>query len=540
MKIGTEWKKKPVFYYICNIDDLEFNSRNIVSATLEIDEPFNTWDTIFQENEMGVDVEEERETSEITIKIIEEEKTGLLGLKTSQVKKDEIQITYDYRTGRWNGDDSLMDEDGYGHYLGQNYEIWFNIYQTDYDGDYIPYWTEVNVIGTNPRVDDTNLDPDMDGVPTFWEWRWGYNPTIWDDHIDLDPDIDGVENIEEYQISKWFSDPFSRDIYIEADGMEKGGLFDPPHILLEETKQFLIERFARQGINVYIDDGWPGGPINGGGELLTHHKALSYSLGTFLQYYNNHFSDDRKGIFRYFIVAHSSGFTTATKFNRYDCFSVDDGREIMWSLKRHAYTQRLYRLCQASTIMHELGHSLGILPWTIEGCDNLTFAQGRDAMNQFLDTWGDYESVMNYYYIYKYRIVDYSDGSNGPPYDQNDWEELYLPTFQYEDIVVADPTMKPPAKEYIVIEKTDFELEGWNYSMNLTKQFLSDYSNWSPIYPLNCNYVIYLKEEDSISLSDRNLRLYGQPIFNSTLFMPSIWTLICEGYLDEEGNIDLV
>ena len=137
--------------------------------------------------------------------------------------------------------------------------------------------------------------------------------------------------------------------------------------------------------------------------------------------------------------------------------------------------------------------------------------------------------------------MDYSDGSNGPPYDQNDWEELYLPTFQYEDIVVADPTtMKPPAKEFIVIEKTGFELDGWNYSMDITKKFLSNYSDWSPIYPLKCNYVIYLKEEDSISFSDRNLRLYGQPIFNSTLFMPSIWTLVCEGYLDEEGNIELV
>ena len=47
-----------------------------------------------------------------------------------------------------------MDNDGYGHYLGEFYEVWFNVYQADFDHDGIPYWTEVNVLGTDPTVDE--------------------------------------------------------------------------------------------------------------------------------------------------------------------------------------------------------------------------------------------------------------------------------------------------------------------------------------------------------------------------------------------------
>jgi len=43
-------------------------------------------------------------------------------------------------------------------------------------------WVEVNIINTDPTVDDTKLDPDDDKIPTYWEWNWGYNPKSWDDH----------------------------------------------------------------------------------------------------------------------------------------------------------------------------------------------------------------------------------------------------------------------------------------------------------------------------------------------------------------------
>ena len=43
--------------------------------------------------------------------------------------------------------------------------------------------------------------------------------------------MDGIENIEEYQMAKWFANPFIQDIYIEVDSMGGTGLLDPPHYL---------------------------------------------------------------------------------------------------------------------------------------------------------------------------------------------------------------------------------------------------------------------------------------------------------------------
>jgi hypothetical protein len=180
-----------------------------------------------------------------------------------------------------------MDYDGYGHYLGETFEIWFNIYQNDYDTDGIPYWTEVNILHTDPKVDDSKLDPDGDGIPTAWEWKWGYDPFTWNDHKHLDPDIDGIENIEEYRMAKYFADPYHQDIYVEADNEDSIGLglLYPAAIFWEESQQGVIERYSEHNINMYIDNGWPDTPRNGGGEILPAHKVVSQDAGMMLQYY---------------------------------------------------------------------------------------------------------------------------------------------------------------------------------------------------------------------------------------------------------------
>lgn len=539
MNTRNQWKTPPTFYFTCNIADVMYNSREVHSANMVNDEPFNTWDTMFLENKMSRDVEENISTCSISICFLEEEK-GLLGLKSEDVTKDSLELIYNFKTGRWNGDDSLFDKDGYGHYVGDTFEIWFNIYQTDFDHDYIPYYTEVNNLSTDPCESNLNQDPDNDGIPTTWEWFWGYDPFTWDDHEHLDVDIDGIQNIEEYQMRNRFSNPYKQNIYIEVDGMQRGGIFDPPHILWEESQQIAIERFADHGITVLFDFGWPDSPPNGGGELLPHHRTISYNLGTISQYYKHHFPDERKGIFRYQIVAHSSGYATASQFNMIDCFSVDTSKEIMWKLTRRAYTDRLLRLAAASGTMHELGHTLGILPWTHEGCDNFTFLP-LFSKNYFdyKETWGEYESCMNYFHIWHYWLVDYSDGSNGPPYDQNDWLELYLPTFETELEVIEDPTVETPATERVVVKDFECILEGWNYNSSLTEDFIKKTGNWSPIEPIKCRWKIYEKDEHAEYPSDRNIRIYAQPIFSTTIVLPSDWRLIFEGTLKQDGSIDL-
>lgn len=541
MKPGSKWKHKPTFYFNCTIDGVYYNSRNVESANLVNDEPFNTWDTIFLNHKLSKDIIENQSYCDITFEIWEEESEGIFGLIIKQNLKDKFTLVYDFKSGRWNSKyDSLYDYDGYGHYVGDTFEIWFNIYQTDYDHDYIPYNYEVNNLSTDPCKSDLNSDPDNDGIPTTWEWKWGYDPFTWDDHEHIDVDIDGVENIEEYQMRNRFANPFQQDIYIEADGMERGGLFDKPHILWEESAQIVIERFASHGINVYFDFGWPNNPSNGGGELLPHHRTISYSLGTINQYYENHFPDERKGIFRYCLIAHSSGFATLPKFNQLDFFSVDTSNEIMWKFKtRRAYTERRLRVIEASAIMHELGHTLGILAWTFEGCDNFSFTPILTNYSDYKKTWGNYESVMNYLYIYNYNLIDYSDGSNGPPYDQNDWLELYLPTFQKELEVVLDPTTVTPATDRVVIENINFTIKGWEYNVSLTKNFIYQTGNWSPIETIKCRWRIYVRNETTEYPSNRNVRIYAQPIFKTTIVQPTYWSLIFEGVLNEDSSIDL-
>ena len=528
MKIDTSWRKNPTFFVVTNIDDGEYSSYK------EYGFFYNTWDTIGREFRIIRDVQEEQDNSQIFISIIEKVKKGIFRIEN--IEKEKIEIIYDYRTGRWAGDDAFEDSDGYGHYKGNTFEIWFNIYQTDFDQDGIPYWTEVNILKTNPQVDDSKLDPDQDGITTLWEWKWKYNPFIWDDHVNLDPDIDGIENIEEYQMQKWFSDPFSQDIYIEVDEMQKGGIFDREHILYEESSQIIIERFCRYGINVYIDNGWPGGPSNGGGELLPYiDKKISWDSGMALQYYKHHFPDERKKIFRYLIInAQSAGFCGNMVFNRFDAMVIGTSRNII--LKSWlAFTPRTQRTILASVVLHEIGHSLGFGPNTLGGIDNFSYKRKFIPVKertQYLEKWGNYKSVMNYYYIYDKKIVDFSDGTHGEN-DQNDWDLIYLPYFQIETNVVVDPLYYPKDKDGID-ENISIRLEGWINRNELTKKVIEKIPNLLSTNHEKYYWNVYVKIDKTEYQSDRNIRIYTR-----SKVPVSIWTLVKEGYIDIDGNINL-
>jgi hypothetical protein len=528
MKIGTSWRKKPTFFVVTNIDDGEYSSYKEYGFT------YNTWDTIGKEFRNIRDIEEEKVTSQITISIKEKVKKGIF--RTQNIEKERIEVLYDYRTGRWKGDDFFGDIDGYGHYKGKTFEIWFNIYQTDFDQDGIPYWTEVNILKSDPQRDDSKLDPDQDGIPTSWEWKWNYNPFIWDDHINLDSDIDGIENIEEYQMEKWFSDPFSQDIYIEVDEMEKGGIFDREHILYEESKQIVIERFCKHGINVYIDDGWPGGPSNDGGEMLPFiDQKQSWNSGMTLQYYKHHFPDERKKIFRYIVIsAKPSAYCGNLVYNRFDAMVIGTSYQSVL-LNWLAFTPRTQRTMLASILLHEIGHSLSFAPNIFGGCDNLSFKTRfipTKSRRQYLEQWGNYKSVMNYYYLYDKRIVDYSDGSHGDN-DQNDWEKMYLPFFQIESNTVVDPFFYPFYKKGID-ENVSIKLEGWKYSKEVTDKYIEIVSDWFQGDAAKYNWNVYVKIDNDVSLSNRNIRVYVRPKVPI-----SVWSLFKEGYLNDKGTINL-
>jgi len=367
LKFGNSWKDTPSFYYTVEVDGQLGSSKGHLGEN----EIFNLWDSIGKESSIDFYIEEEQKTSDVTISIIEVVNKGILGLRSSEVEKEKIHLIYDYRTGRWSGDDNFDDEDGYGHYLGEIYEIWFNVYQSDYDHDGIPYWTEVNVLGTDP----------------------------------------------------WFSNPFQPNIYIETDNIAKRGPFDIDHIFYKESQQMLIERFAQHGITVCIDDGWPDGPKNGGGETFPYQKNFDDRGGKILlQFYTHNFADERKGIFRYMIAGTISGFCNPVTYNTFD--SMEIGNSFRDAFRyRFAFSPRTIRLTYAAGVLHETGHTLGLVPVTFPGNDIMNSIAG-DRYPSMDDTdydkyLNDYHSIMNYKYVYNKKLFDYSDGSNGE-YDQNE------------------------------------------------------------------------------------------------------------------------
>lgn len=425
-KPGLAWREKPLFYVKAIFDDVSWESIQV-----------SDWDSGFVGWQVNRFVERSTETIDITIQIIEIQ-SGIFSKKESVM--EEIQLFYCFRTGRWTRDNYFGHPSGYGHYVGSDYEIWFEITQTEADEDNIPHWVEVNLLGTDPLVDDSKLDPDGDGIPTAWEWKYGYDPFTWDDHAHLDPDNDGLSNVEEYTLAKWLADPFHKDIFLEVDYMEKGpGLFAMEHIFWKESQWMLMDVFTPHDITVHIDDEWPTGSTIGGGEYLPYIGEYVGPLsGVLSGFYKYHFADERKGNFRYVVIHHSGGWNYAqTNQLRSDVISIPSNRDFYRTVFfPPAITPRLKRLAMAVSVLHELGHSLSLNPSYHAGIDNasqvgrnnlppLQKLQARIEARQY---WDSYESVMNYHKFGLY-LLDYSDGSNGKR-DADDWEQIDLTFFQ--------------------------------------------------------------------------------------------------------------
>jgi len=541
MTPGKSWENKPSFYFISNMDGLEYVSKDVTQHGRTTEVLFTTWDTMFEENKIMKDAEEEQETSTVTLTIMEQVKSGLLGRKTSNEERDSLTVTYDYRTGRWSGDDTFKDYDGYGHYLGETFEIWFNLYQIDNDNDFIPYWTEANILGTDPTVDDSKLDPDGDGIPTAWEWKWGYDPFTWDDHNNLDPDLDGLSNIEEYQMAIWFADPFIQDIYMEVDYMGSGGLFDPPHVLFEESKQGIIERFAEHNIRVYVDDGWSNSPKHGGGDILHHIDKISFDSGMMLQFYNNYFPEERRGIFRYLVVGHGGGFSAASKNNICDTIQISylsvkfkpKDQIINFIFKGVLPTERGNRIRLGSLILHEMAHSCSISAETCNfgGIDNMSYGNALFPNKNYKSTWGQYRSVMNYLYTNGPKVFDLSHGDNGPPYDQNDWGYMFVGSFQYNTEIIGEPYYK--SYTGVTLVQNEWRVTGYTFDANLTEKFIQYIGDWSPIDPIKVNWSVYKLVDKENYPNSREIKVFAKLKIKTT----QQWVLNQEADLDSEGNL---
>jgi len=329
-----------------------------------------------------------------------------------------FRFTYSIADGHWTGDDQIGDPSGYGRLNGCDdgtqyqhdfdCELYFSIYQNDYDGDGIPYYTEVNEYGTDPEVSNLGDDSDGDEVPIEWEWKWEYDPFSYDNYVDIDPDEDSINNIEEYLTYELESDPFRKDLFVELDQM-----LDSPH-MPEGSKELLYTSYNRQNVVYHLDDGaWSqtGSDLIPFDESTTHDELNSLYYQYFLTG-----PDWKEGVFHYGILIYQSSQVNGMAFgsNRYQVSAN--------GMEEKASSPFLERdMVYASAYMHEMGHTLGF--WPIPGHNRMSYYPWQ------IGFWlaRPYRSCMNYGYMYV--SVDYSDGSR-PVGDYNDWERMDLGAFE--------------------------------------------------------------------------------------------------------------
>ena len=350
-----------------------------------------------------------------------------------------LKLFYSLKNGRWQGDDYLKDLSGYGHaggyedgHIENDYEIWFDIYQTDADGDRLTWYEEVFIYKTNPMESDIGKDYDNDSLPIEWEDKYGYNPFI-PDNINLDEDNDGLTTYEEYLMYEWHADPFRQDIFVEVDFMENR--FFGHNIFPEYSKEKVISAFSKHNIMLHIDDKLEGGEILPYEKYFTPEKLSIYYKKYFLHDGKNKW---REGIFRYCVFAHYTfpsrknvaGYSYwPTERDKFNCFVI--GIRV---IKNYRIKPIARETAIASLFMHELGHTLGLFWHTYNGIDNST------CNYPWLEGWRKYEnykSCMNYRYAW--NLIDYSNGSHGEN-DFNDWAKID-PAFFEKNFFAEEPIL---------------------------------------------------------------------------------------------------
>jgi hypothetical protein len=264
-------------------------------------------------------------------------------------------------------------------------------------------------------------DTDSDGVPDWWEEKYGYNSTVWDDHANIDEDGDALNNFEECYTDSYGSNPFEKDIFLEIDWMDSGNpekSNEPPQEPIDE----IISIFKEQDINLHVDLG----QFGGGGEIPACQGDFSYNKlrDLYWQYFlQNNLTNPRKNIFRYGIICNYCPDLNFPFFgwDSFDSFAIS----AEWLKEDNPLISR-GRLI-AGAIVHHLGHTLKLIADTYEGIDNI-----GSVYELSIQWWKyrNYKSCMNYHY--KYKIFTFSDGANGRG-DFDDWSNLDYGFFKNTD-----------------------------------------------------------------------------------------------------------
>jgi len=273
------------------------------------------------------------------------------------------------------------------------------------------------------QIEFDEEDSDGDGCPDWWEKKWNYDPKTWDDHSSLDPDGDGLNNIEECYTDSYGSDPFYKDIFLEVDWLEcknPSVTNKPPEDLIEK----IIKNFKKHDINLHVDVG-----NLGGGEEMPYNDELETSdlRDLYWDYFlHNDLNNPRKGIFHYALIVDNIKEIYAD-YGGFVFFGWDNLNTIIVDAQKNQELEEGMiergRIIVCG-IMHELGHTLGLLIDDYEGIDN---HETPEMLRQSFWKYRNYKSCMNY--RYGWELLDYSDGTHGIN-DYNDWKNIDLGFFK--------------------------------------------------------------------------------------------------------------
>ena len=270
-------------------------------------------------------------------------------------------------------------------------------------------------------------DTDGDGAADLWETKYGYNPSVFDNHLNLDPDNDGLSNVEECYTDQYGSHPFQKDIFLEFDWIESQSNSTESNKPSEEYIKKAVEIFKENNISLHIDVG-----NLDGGEQIPYTSNFSFAdLKDFYWDYflHNDINNPRKGIFHYGLIC---DYGPSSGFSFIGCDALDSfciSADILKNQFEIPYPRQRFII---GASIHELGHTLGLTVDDHGGNDN------KIATLPFTIQWFkylNYRSCMNYFYTY--LILGFSDGSHGPG-DFDDWGHMDFSFFKNTHFILPE------------------------------------------------------------------------------------------------------
>lgn len=250
---------------------------------------------------------------------------------------------------------------------------------------------------------------------------------------DTDADADGIPDTAEVQggtyaglpLYDWGARTGRRDIFVHIDHMDSADLGVIPQ---KASLDKIVAAFAARDLGIHFDVGnLFGAPGAANHNLDDRSHRVPFSTATWLgvadgkanvyQYKADHLDVARRQIFHYVLFAYSDQLSGARasasgrgELNGNDLFLTMGNSNFRTDTENE---RNWYLNSQAMTLMHELGHNLGL---EHGGNDNLNYKPNyRSIMNYLygvgLPTVGTAREGDRYYY-YRYSEIDgFSDGS---------------------------------------------------------------------------------------------------------------------------------